>query len=164
VFTSDNQEALVAFALKRKKAVPSCLGSISRLLARYVRFLGALLDENLSFKWHVQVIRFKISHGLEIIQKLNRLFPFPVIPLFMFLSHLSLYLLRFVCADVCLSFCIASVHDLHEKAAIVLRLTTHTPVDLLKMKKMYDMSLSSLSFVLKVGFCGGFIFKIVSFL
>ena len=34
--------------------------SISRPPDRYVRFLGVLFDENLSSKWHVQIIRVKI--------------------------------------------------------------------------------------------------------
>ena len=40
-------------------------GSISRPPDRYMRFLGVLLDKNLSFKRHIRIIRVKISVGLE---------------------------------------------------------------------------------------------------
>ena len=72
-------------------------GSISRPPDQYVRFLGVLLDENLSFKWHVQIIRVKISRGLGIIRKLKRLFPFPILRFYTYLWFTLIYVTVRLC-------------------------------------------------------------------
>ena len=46
-------------------------GSISHPADQFVQFLGVLLDENLTFKWHIMSIRLKVSQGLGIIWKLK---------------------------------------------------------------------------------------------
>ena len=65
-------------------------GSISRPPDRYVRFLGALLDENLSFKWHVH-------------PKIKAFISFLYPPSYILLSDLPLYMLLFVCVGVNIS-------------------------------------------------------------
>ena len=126
--------------------LPTPRGSISRPPDRYVRFLGVLLDENLSFKLHVQVIRVKISRGLGIIRKLKRLFPFPILRLLYF-SLIFPYICY--CSSVWMSTfssVLAPVHILHEKAVTVLQSTTHSPVNLLKIRDIYVISLASLAY------------------
>ena len=51
------------------------LGFLSRPKDRYVRFLGILLDENLSFKHHIDLIKMKVSKSLGIRRKLKHIFP-----------------------------------------------------------------------------------------
>lgn len=50
-------------------------GPLSRPNVRYVRFLGILLDENLSFRNHIKMVQAKISRNLGIIRKLKHIFP-----------------------------------------------------------------------------------------
>jgi hypothetical protein len=114
--------------------LPTPRGSINRPSDRYLPLLGVLLDENLSFKWHVRVIRVKVSRGLGIIRKLKSLFPFPILRLLYF-SLIYPYISY--CSSVWMSTfpsVLAPVHHLHEKAVRVLQSTTHTPVDILKIK------------------------------
>ena len=49
--------------------------SLSRPKDRYIRFLGMLIDENLSFKHHIDLIKTKVSRNLGILRKLRYLFP-----------------------------------------------------------------------------------------
>jgi len=50
-------------------------GSLSRPEDRYVRFLGILLDENLFFKHHIDLIKMKVSWSLGMYRKLKHIFP-----------------------------------------------------------------------------------------
>ena len=50
-------------------------GIIHRSKDRYVRFLGILVDENLSFKRHIDLIKMKICRSLGILRKLKHIFP-----------------------------------------------------------------------------------------
>ena len=139
-------------------------GSISRPPDRYVRFLGVLLDENLSFKWHVQIIRVKISRGLGIIRKLKRLFPFPI-PCLLYFSLIYPY----ICygSSVWMSTfpsILAPIHNLYEKAARIIQSATHTPLNLLKIEDIYVSSLSSLAYQYFQGdlpFCFSGLLKLV---
>ena len=50
-------------------------GPLSRPNVRYERFLGILLDENLSFRNHIKIVQAKLSRNLGIIRKLKHIFP-----------------------------------------------------------------------------------------
>ena len=111
-----------------------------------MRFLGVLLDKNLSFKWHVQIIRVKISCGLGIVWKLKRSFPFPIYS-FILLYFSLIYRYVCYCSSLWMSrfpSVLVPIHHPHEKAARILQSATHNSVDLLKIKNMYVLSLSSL--------------------
>ena len=104
------------------------------------------MDENLSFKWHVQIIRVKISRGLEIIRKLKCLFPFPILRLLYF-SLIYPYICY--CSSAWMSTfssVLAPIQNLYEKVARILQSATHTPLDLLKIKDIYVLSLSSFAY------------------
>ena len=59
-------------------------GSLCRPENRVVQFLGILLDENLSFRNHVAMIRVKVSRSLGIIRKLRYTFPGFILKLLFF--------------------------------------------------------------------------------
>ena len=65
--------------------------SISRPSDRYVRFLGVLLDENLSFKWQIQIIRSENFPWTWDHPKIKAFIDFPYPPSFILLSDLPLY-------------------------------------------------------------------------
>ena len=75
-------------------------GSLCRPENRVVRFLGILLDENLSFRNHVAMIRVKVSQSLGIIQKLEYTFPGSILKLLFFLSCPVICFLLPHCMDV----------------------------------------------------------------
>ena len=50
-------------------------GFLSRSKDQYVRFLGILLDENLSFKHRIGLIQMKISKRFGILKRLKHIFP-----------------------------------------------------------------------------------------
>ena len=50
-------------------------GSLCRTKDSYVRFLGILLDKNLSFKHYIDLIKMKVSRSLGILRKLKYIFP-----------------------------------------------------------------------------------------
>ena len=77
-------------------------GSLCRPDYRVVRFLGILLDEKLSFRNHIAMIRVKVSWSLGIIQKLRHIFPGSILKL-LFSALSSLPAIRFLlphCMDV----------------------------------------------------------------
>ena len=111
-------------------------GSISAIL-------GSFFDENLSYKRHAQIIRVKISRGLGIIGKLKRLFPVPILRLLYFSP---IYPHICYCSSVWMSTfpsVFAPIHLFNEKAARILQSATHALLDLLKIKDIYVLSLSS---------------------
>ena len=111
-----------------------------------MRFLGVPLDENLSFKWHVQIISVKISREPGIIQKLKRLFSFPILRLLYF-SLIYPYICYYTSVwKSTFPSVLAPTHNLYEKAARIFQSATHAPVDLLKIKDIYILSLSSLAY------------------
>ena len=59
-------------------------GSLCRPENRVVRFLGILLDENLSFRNHVAMIRVKVSRSFGIIRNLRYTFPGSILKLLFF--------------------------------------------------------------------------------
>ena len=96
---SKQKSFLLAFSCIGKSCptvteLQSSKGSISRPADRFVRFLGALQDENLSFKRHIDSMRLKASWGLGILRKQKRVFPFSILRL-LFFSILRLFLLNF---------------------------------------------------------------------
>ena len=121
-------------------------GSISRPADRFIRFLGILLDENLSFKRHTESMRLKVSRGLGIIRKLKRVFPFSILRLLYF-SLIYPYLCY--CSLVWMSTfpsVLTPLHNLQLKAAKVLQSTTHISVELLKIKDIHTLHLSFIAF------------------
>ena len=74
-------------------------GSFCRPENRVVRFLGILLDENLSFRNHLAMIRLKVSRSLSIIRKLRHTFPGSILKLlFSVLSSHTFFISH--CMDV----------------------------------------------------------------
>ena len=121
-------------------------GSISRPADRFIRFLGILLDENLSFKRHTESMRLKVSRGLGIIPKLKRVFPFSILRLLYF-SLIYPYLCY--CSSLWMSTfpsVLTPLHNLQLKAAKVLQSTTHIFVELLKIKDIHTLHLSFIAF------------------
>ena len=121
-------------------------GSISRPADRFIRFLGLLLDENLSFKRHIESMRLKVSRGLGIIRKLKRVFPFSILRLLYF-SLIYPYLCY--CSSVWMSTfpsVLTPLLNLQLKAAKVLQSTTHISVELLKIKDIHTLHLSFIAF------------------
>ena len=118
-------------------------GSTSLPADRFIRFLGILLDENLSFKRHIESMRLKVSRGLGIIRKLKRVFPFSILRLLYF-SLIYPYLCY--CSSVWMSTfpsVLTPLHNLLLKAAKIFQSTTHISVELLKIKdilKLFEMS------------------------
>ena len=78
--------------------------------------------------------------------KIKAIIPFPYPPSFILFSDLPLYMLLFVCVDVHIPSVLAPIYNLYEKAARILQSATHTPLDLLKIKDIYVLSLSSLAY------------------
>ena len=74
-------------------------GSLCRPENRVVRFLGILLDENLSFRNHVAMIRVKVSRSLGIIRNLRHTLPGSILKLFFSVlsSHMFLIALLYGC-------------------------------------------------------------------
>ena len=103
-----------------------------------MRFPGVLLDKNLSFKWHVQIIRVKNFLWTWNHSKIKALFSFFYPPSFILLSHLPLYILLFVCMDVDISFgtCSYSPSFMRKRQEFSSRLHTLI-VNLLKVKDIY---------------------------
>ena len=72
--------------------------------------------------------------------------PFPILRLLYF-SLIYPYICY--CSSVWMSTfpsVLAPIHNLYEKAARILQSATHTPLDLLKIKDIYVLSLSSLAY------------------
>ena len=87
----------------------------------------------------------KNSRGFEIIRKLKRLFPFPILRLFYFPL---IYPYICFCSSVWMSTfptVLDPIHHLHEKVAKIIQSAAHTPLDPLKIKDIYVLSLSSLA-------------------
>ena len=121
-------------------------GSISHPADRFIRFLEILLDENLSFKRHIESMRLKVSRGLGIVRKLKRVFPFSILRLLYF-SLIYPYLC--ICSSVWISifpFVLTPLHNLQQKAAKVLQSTTHISVEHLKIKDIHTLHLSFIAF------------------
>ncbi|XP_065559597.1 uncharacterized protein LOC136026822 [Artemia franciscana] len=128
------------------KELQTSKGFISLPADRFVRFLGILLDENLSFKRHIESMRLKVSRGLGIIRKLKRVFPFSILRLLYF-SLIYPYLCY--CSSVWMSTfpsLLTPLHNLQLKSAKVLQSTTRISVELLKIKDVHILHLSFIVF------------------
>ena len=112
-----------------------------------VRFLGILLDENLSFRNHVAMIRVKVSRSLGIIPKLRYTFPGSILKLIFFYlvqSYVS------CCPIVWMSTfpsTLRSLSVMYNKARRLVMDTNHSsPTPLLSLRSIYIISCASFVF------------------
>ena len=54
-----------------------CLNTMN--IKKYVKYLGALIDNNLSWKYHTDYIALKISKTIGIISRLRHFIPNPIL-------------------------------------------------------------------------------------
>ena len=122
-------------------------GSLCRPENRVVRFLGILLNENLSFRNHVAMIRVKVSRSLGIIRKLRYTFPGSILKLIFFClvqSYVS------YCPIVWMSTfpsTLRSLSVMHNKARrLVMDTNRSSPPQLLSLRSIYIISCASFVF------------------
>jgi len=65
----------IGFQFPSLNIIPSSKAIISRSQNRFVRFLGVLVDGNLSFRNRINLLRLKVSRNLGMIRKLRYIFP-----------------------------------------------------------------------------------------
>ena len=112
-----------------------------------VRFLGILLDENLSFRNHVAMIRVKVSRSSGIIRKLRYTFPGSILKLLFFClvqSYVS------YCPIVWMSTfpsTLRSLSVMYNKARrLVMDTNRSSPTQLLSLRSIYIISCASFVF------------------
>ena len=125
-------------------------GSLSRPKERYVRFLGILLDENLSFKHHIGLINMKISRSLGILRKLKHIFPGSVLKI---LFHCLVQSYVSYCPTIWMSTFssfLKPLSKLYDKARRLIQETncsTTNPTSLLlDLQSLYILSCASFTF------------------
>ena len=123
-------------------------GSLSRPKDRYVRFLGILLDENLSFKHHIDLIKMKVSRSLGILRKLKHIFPGSILRI-LFYSLVQSYVSY--CSVIWMSTFPSSLmplSKLYDKARTLIKETNRSSLKpLLDLKSLYFLSCSSFIFL-----------------
>ena len=122
-------------------------GSLCRPKNRLVRFLGILLDENLSFRHHIAMIRVKVSRSLGVIRKLKHTFPGSILKLLFFClvqSYVS------YCPIVWMSTfpsTLRSLSVMYDKTRrLVMDTNRSSPRPLLNLQSIYILSCASFVF------------------
>ena len=122
-------------------------GSLSRPKDSYVRFLGILLDENLSFKYHIDLIKTKVSRSLGILRKLKYIFPGSILKI-LFCSLVQSYVSYYsVIWKSTFPWSLKSLSKLYDKAWTLIQETNRFSLKpLLDLKSLYFLSCSSFIF------------------
>ena len=122
-------------------------GSLSTPKDRYIRFLGILLDENLLFKHHIDLIKMKVSKSLGILRKLKYIFPGSIHRI-LFCSLVQSYVSY--CSVIWMSAIPSSLKPLsklYDKARTLIQETNRFSLKpLLDLKSLYFLSCSSFIF------------------
>ena len=112
-----------------------------------VRFLGILLDENLSFKNHIALSRVEVSRSLSIIRKLRHTFPGSILKILFFClvqSYVSYYPIVWMST---FPSTLRSLSVMHNKARhLVMDTNRSSPTPLLSLQYIYIVSCASFVF------------------
>ena len=123
-------------------------GFISRPKDGHVRFLGILLDENLSFKHHIDLIKMKVCRNLGILRKLKHIFPGPILRiLFHSLIHSYVSYCSVIWMSTFPSF-LKPLSNTYDKAINLIQDVNRSATKpLLDIKKLYILSCASFAFL-----------------